>query len=52
MILQCWLGKEDSLMWFRGKMEDRFVVRFRGMIGTETKDDKSIRILKMKVLSY
>ena len=39
------LGEEESLMWFRKVMEKHFTVKFRGMIGPESTDQKSIRIL-------
>ena len=39
------LGDTEQLDWFRNKIADRFEVKFRGRLGPETKDDKSIRIL-------
>ena len=39
------LGWESSLDWFRRQISDKFEVKFRGRLGPEDTDDKSIRIL-------
>ena len=39
------MGKENQLDWFREKIANRYEVKFRGRIGPEQKDEKSIRIL-------
>ena len=39
------LGAERDLDWFRSQIQTRFEVKFRGRIGPDVGDDKSIRIL-------
>ena len=39
------LGEELELDWFRRAISERYEVKFRGRIGPEESDDKSIRIL-------
>ena len=39
------LGHQGSLDWFRNKIQERYEVKFRGRIGPDEKDDRSIRIL-------
>ena len=43
------LGDEKQLDWFREQIARRFEVKFRGRLGPEEKDDKSIRILNRVV---
>ena len=39
------LGPNQELDWFRGVIADRFEVKFRGRLGPEAADNKSIRLL-------
>ena len=39
------LGSTGDLDWFRTQIETRFEVKFRGRIGPEDSDDKSIKLL-------
>ena len=39
------LAEEEKLDWFRREISKRFEVKFRGRIGPDVGDDKSIRIL-------
>ena len=43
------LGFEDSLNWLREAIQERYEIKFRGRLGPETSDDKSIRILNRVV---
>ena len=45
------LGPAANLDWFRGQISIRFEVKFRGRLGPESGDDKSIRILN-RVVSW
>ena len=39
------LGNEEALDWFRGKIQEKFEIQFRGRLGLGNGDDKSVRIL-------
>ena len=43
------LGTHEQLMWFREQIKKRFQVKFRGMLGPSSKDDKDITILNRTV---
>ena len=43
------LGREEDLDWFRREISKAYEVKFRGRIGPEDKDQKSIRILNRVV---
>ena len=43
------LGNENSLDWFRRRIEERFEVKFRARLGPDAKDDRSVRILNRVV---
>ena len=43
------LASENQLDWFRREIVKRFEVKFRGRLGPEQKDDKSIRVLNRVV---
>ena len=43
------LGNEESLDWFRNKINERFEVKIRGRLGPSEGDGKSIRILNRVV---
>jgi hypothetical protein len=42
-------GVEDELKWIRGVLESKYIVKMRGMIGPDRKDDKVIDILNRTV---
>ena len=43
------LGYEQDLDWFRRQISDKYEVKFRGRIGPDANDEKSIRILNRVV---
>ena len=43
------LGFSGQLDWFRSKISERYEVKFRGRLGPEEHDCKSIRILNRVV---
>ena len=43
------LGSHEQLMWFREKVKEKFQVKFRGMLGPSSKDDKQVTILNRTV---
>jgi hypothetical protein len=43
------LGFEESLDWFKTKIQKKYEIKFRGRLGPENKDDKEIRILNRVV---
>ena len=45
------LASSVNLDWFHQRFDERFEVKFRGRLGPEQKDDKSIRILN-RVVSW
>ena len=43
------LGNNTGLDWFRKEISQQYAVKFRGRLGPEVQDDKSVRILNRAV---